>query len=120
MPSTPIRPAADPAVAAVAAELVDLFGLRACWFEPFPFDAQLPRIEPGRIVLAPPEPGIAPWAIGAGVELPVRFGDLHLGRFVLALGRPTCGVALSPEGRARALELASEVAPVVARAIAEG
>ena len=33
-------------------------------------DAQLPRIEQGRIVLPVPEPGVAPWS-DVGVELPV-------------------------------------------------
>ncbi|MGZ4115388.1 MAG: amino acid kinase family protein, partial [Actinomycetota bacterium] len=31
--------------------LIALLGLRACWYESFPFGVQLPRIEPGRVVL---------------------------------------------------------------------
>ncbi len=57
--------------------------LCACRFEPFPFEVQLPRIEPGRIVIPVEEPGIAAWSGQAGVELPVHLSGLTVGRFVL-------------------------------------
>ena len=91
------------------ARLVEMFELCACWFEAFPFDAQLPRIEPGRIVLPAAEPGVLPWSCGLGVELPVRFEGLTLGRFVLVPAFPTTGVGLSPADRKEAISLAANV-----------
>jgi hypothetical protein len=112
------RPALDRRdVATVSYALCALFDLRACWFEPFPFDAQLPRIEPGRVVLPAAEPGVAPWRLGAGVELPVRLGDVVLGRFVLVARARTCGVSFSSTGRADAIRLAERVAPAIAESI---
>jgi hypothetical protein len=104
-------------IEAAATALRSMFELRACWFEPFPFDAQLPRIEPGRIVLPGAEPGVAPWRLDAGVELPVRLGNVLLGRFVLVSATPTSGVALSPARRADAIHLAERVAPTIADSI---
>ena len=89
----------------------------ACWFEPFPFDEQLPRIETGRIVLPAEEPGVAPWQGRGGVELPVRSRGLTLGRFVLIPAEPTCGVSLPPSARARAIEIAEEFADGFARSL---
>src|SRR5437016_13149966 len=66
------RPSSESLVAATAIRLAGMFDLRACWFESFPFDAQLPRIEPGRIVLPGAEPGVEPWSCDQGVELPVH------------------------------------------------
>ena len=97
--------------------LIALFELRACWFESFPFDVQLPRIEPGRIVLPAEEPGIEPWAGQEGVELPVRHGDFTLGRFVLVPASPTSGVALSSTSRAEAIASAAAVGARIAAAI---
>ena len=88
-----------------------------CWFEPFPFDAQLPRIEPGRILLPAAEPGVAPWTFGLAVELPVRCEGLTLGRFVLVPAQPTCGVALSVEGRAEAIAWAADAGAELAAAL---
>jgi hypothetical protein len=105
---------AESLVEAVSAHLTAMFGLRACWFEPFPFDAQLPRIEPGRIVLPATEPGIAPWSCDAGVELPVRFSGLTVGRFVLIPASATVGVAFSPTERAEAIDMAEPVGAVIA------
>src|SRR6478735_10933601 len=85
--------------------LIAMFGLRACWFESFPFDVQLPRIEPGQIVLPPEEPGVASWSGEVGVELPVRYGDLTLGRYVLVPASLTCGVGLSAATRAEAISM---------------
>jgi hypothetical protein len=94
-----------------------MLGLQACWFEPFPFDAQLPRIEDGRILLPATEPGVAPWSYGLGIELPVRFGDLTVGRFVLVPEMPTTGVGFSPACRAEAISMADAVGLEVATAL---
>jgi len=100
-----------------AARLVRMFGLRACWFEPFPFDAQLPRIEPGRIVLPAAEPGVEPWSCDKGVELPVRSNGLTLGRFVLVPATPTTGVVFSHVDRAEAIAMVDPVGEVIAAAL---
>ena len=49
------------------------------------------------------EPGVAPWRLDAGVELPVRLGHVMLGRFVLVAadtderrGLPARGAAETP------------------------
>jgi len=105
---------------AVARRLRSMFGLRACWYESFPFDVQLPRIEPGRIVLPATEPGVAPWRLDNGVELPVRLGNVTLGRFVLVAATPTSGVCLPSARRAEAIDLAERVAPTIADAILAG
>ena len=94
--------------------LVQLLGLRSCAFEVFPFDVQLPRIEPGRIVLPAEEPGIETWTCNRGIELPVRHCDLTVGRFVLTPESPSVGVTLSPHARAIALDIAADVGRVVA------
>lgn len=91
-----------------------MFGLRACWFEPFPFDRQMPRIEPGRVVLPAAEPGVAPWSLDAGIELPVRRGGLTIGRFVLVPDTPATGAGFSPNARADAISIAEHVGAVVA------
>lgn len=101
----------------IAAWLVDHFDLGDCWFEPFPFDAQLPRIERGRIVLPAAEPGVAPWQFDNGVELPVRVHGLTLGRFILLPSTSTCGAKLSPHDRAEALAAVDRLAPSIAAAI---
>jgi ABC-type amino acid transport substrate-binding protein len=93
----------------VAEELAARLALRACRFEPFPFDALLPRIEPGRIVIPAAEPvarSYAEWQPAQGVELPVRYGSLILGRFVLVPNATTCGIAIPPADRATAISLA--------------
>src|SRR5438477_8710338 len=91
------------------ARLVRMFALRACRFEPFPFDAQLPRIEPGRIVLPGAEPGVEPWSCDQGVELPVHSNGLTVGRFVLVPERPTTGVGFSHVDRAEAIAIVESV-----------
>jgi hypothetical protein len=101
-------------VEATATRLAELFGLHACWFEPFPYDVQLPRIEPGRIVLPAAEPGLAPWSCDVGVELPVRFAGLTLGRFVLVPSTPTSGVAFASTARAEAISTVTQVGAVLA------
>jgi hypothetical protein len=101
---------------AVADQLVSLLGLRACWFEPFPFDDLLPRIERGRIVLPAAEPAVGPWTIDHGIELPVRCNSLPLGRFVLIPSDPTVGVALPAAARDAALRLAERFGAQLGRA----
>ena len=101
----------------LALRLRTMFDLDDCRFEPFPFDTQLPRIEPGRIVLPASEPGIESWRLDRGIELPVRAGGLLVGRFVLVPKSPTSGAALSPHERGEAIELANGIAPIVAEAM---
>ena len=107
-------PASEPVVQATAAQLVAMFELDACWYEPFPFDTQLPRLELGRIVLPADEPGVRSWAPGMGIELPVRYRDLVLGRFVLVPAGLTVGVGLPPVGRAEAISMANRVGALLA------
>src|SRR5436309_750825 len=105
-----VRTAQDAVAADVVSRIVALFDLRECRFEAFPFDVQLPRLEPGRVVLPAAEPGIGCWQGGA-VELPVRTADgLTLGRFVLVPRTATCGVAWSPQARATAIACAQAAA----------
>jgi hypothetical protein len=112
-------PATDPIVRATSAQLVAVFGLRACWYEPFPFDTQLPRIEEGRIFLSADEPGVEAWSLGEGVELPVRHSGLTLGRFVLVPepGSTTTGIGLSPTRRSEAISIATRVGTRIAAAM---
>ena len=112
-----MRTTRTPHADVVAAELTARLDLIDCWYEPFPFDRQLPRIEPGRIVLPATEPGIPSWNLGAGVELPVRVGGLTLGRFVLLPPTLTSGVALSPGDRSAAIAIAERIAPELAAAM---
>jgi hypothetical protein len=109
-------PPTEPILRATIAQLVAVFGLRACWYEPFPFDTLLPRIEDGRIILPAEEPGIEAWSLGAGVELPVRHSGLTLGRFVLVLeaGSSPAGTGLSPPRRAEAISIATRVGTLIA------
>jgi hypothetical protein len=102
-----------------ATEIAVLLDLRACWFEPFPFDTQLPRIEAGRIVLPVAEPGVAPWS-SVGVELPVVANGLNVGRFVLEPAAATVGVIFSPSARDRALAMAGRLGAPVAAALISG
>jgi hypothetical protein len=100
--------------------LIAMFGLRACWFECFPFDVQLPRIEPGRVVVPADEPGVAPWSGEAAIELPVRHRSLTLGRFVLVPALPTIGVALPSSARAEAMSMAASVGASIAAPLVAG
>jgi hypothetical protein len=104
-------------IAEATVRLIVLLGLRTCWFEPFPFDAQLPRIEPGRIVLPADEPGVASWSLGPGVELPVRHDGLTVGRFVLVSVSPTAGVGFSPSERDEAISTVVPVGALIAAAL---
>jgi hypothetical protein len=99
-----------------AGTIATLLDLRACWFEPFPFDTLLPRIEQGRIVIPAPEPGVAP-CCGLGVELPVRANGLTLGRFVLVPSVPSTGVIFAPTARDHATALAARSGSLVAAAL---
>lgn len=112
----------EPPVGGAVAEplvprLIAMFGLRACWFEPFPFDVQLPRIEPGRIVLPADEPGVPSWSFDMGVELPVRYLGLTLGRYVLVPASPTTGVEFSPGRRAEAMSMVAPLGCSIAAAM---
>jgi hypothetical protein len=113
----PMFGTAEPVVEVVSERLFEMFGLCACWFEAFPFDAQMPRIEPGRVVLPADEPGVAPWSFGGGVELPVRFDGLTLGRFVLVPVKSTTGVGFSPADRDAAISIAADAGAEIAEAI---
>jgi hypothetical protein len=113
-------PAVEPLLYAAATHLVATLGLRACRFEPFPFDGQLPRIEPGSIVVPATEPGIAPWSGESGVELPVRARGFTVGRFVLVAASPTVGVAFSPPARAAAIEMVAGLGDVAVAAMLAG
>ena len=104
----------DALIDVVAGLLTEHMALADCWFEPFPFDTQLPRIEPGRVVLPAPEPGLEPWTLDAGVELPVLYRGLTVGRFVLWPKARTTGVAFDIDTRAAAIALAASVGPAVA------
>jgi ABC-type amino acid transport substrate-binding protein len=116
---TPPDSTIDEVVARTAAEIAMMLDLRACWYEPFPFDGLLPRIEQGRILLPAAEPGVAPCST-AGVELPVRVNNLTLGRFVLIPPKPSVGVAFLPSARDRAVALAEQTGPAVAAALLSG
>ena len=105
---------ADTAIARTAERLTGMFDLVGCRFEPFPFDTQLPRIEPGRIVLPGEEPGLEPWSLDTGIELPIRFRDLTVARYVLVPRRPTAGAALSPSLRWVAIALATQLGEAIA------
>jgi hypothetical protein len=110
-------PATAAALFETATRLVALLELRACRFEAFPFDVQLPRIEPGRIVLSAAEPGIASWSGQGNVELPVRYSELTLGRFVLVPASSTTGVGFAPEHRAEAIAMVVPLGPLLAAAL---
>jgi hypothetical protein len=117
---TPRDAPVEALVARAAIEITALLDLQACWYEPFPFDTLLPRIEDGRIVLPVPEPGVAPWSDAGGVELPVRSNGLSVGRFVLQCGAATVGVRFPPSARDRAIAIAGQVGPAIATALTGG
>src|SRR5262249_17911190 len=87
--------------------LTELLALADCWFEPWPYDRQLPTLAPGRVILPADEPGTigySEWRSTDGVGLPVVQAGLEVGRFVLLPRIPSVGIAWSPELRERALE----------------
>ena len=100
-------------------ELAALLDLRACWFEVFPFDPPLPRIEAGRIALPDDEPGL-PAVSYAGIELPIQLSGLTLGRIVLLPTAQSVAEVFAPSARERAIELAAELAAPVAAALTAG
>ena len=120
--------ATDIAVETARAALSAGLDLAQCWFEQWPFDALLPRIERGRIVLPADVVGArscAAWKAEDGIELPVRIQKLQLGRFVL--GRfvlvaraATTGVAIPTSSRDRALDIAERCATALAARLTEG
>jgi hypothetical protein len=100
-------------------ELSALCDLRACWFERFPFDTALPRIEPGRILGPAEEPGV-PAVSYAGIELPVRLNGLTLGRIVLLPSAQSVRMVFTATARERAIAMAAELAAPVAAALTTG
>jgi hypothetical protein len=117
------RLATDVAVETARAALSARLDLAQCWFEQWPFDALLPRIERGRIVLPADVVGArscAAWKAEDGIELPVRVHELQLGRFVLVARAPTTGVALPISSRDRALDIAERCAIALAARLTEG
>jgi hypothetical protein len=99
--------------------LVALFDLRTCWFEPFPFDSVLPRIERGRIVAPAEEPGSPPISY-TSIELPVRMDGLTLGRIVLLPTAQSVHDLASPSARETAIAMAEDLAAPVAAALRTG
>lgn len=99
--------------AQVEAELLDCLSLRHCWYEPAPFLAELPRLEPDGSLST----RTYRWAAGGfelprqGVTIPVWARGRLLGRFVLS---PTPGVGVPIERRLVALALVDQLAVVLA------
>ena len=71
----------------------------------------------GRVILPGTEPGVERWSLDKGVELPVRFTGLTLGRFVLVPAMPTTGVGFSHVDRAEAIAMAERVGQAIAVAL---
>jgi hypothetical protein len=115
----PVGSGVEVLLAETADAIAALLDLRACWFELFPFDVLLPRVEQGRIVVPAPEPGVAPCS-SIGVELPVRVNGLTVGRFVLIPLVPSAGVIFPPTARDRATALAARSGPLLAAALMNG
>jgi hypothetical protein len=115
-PPAPERPTLEDLFAQTAGEITALLDLRACWFEPFPFDALLPRIEEGMILLPTAEPGVGPWS-DSGVELAIRTNGLTLGRLVLVPNASTVGVCFPLTARHRAMAMAGQLGPPLAAAL---
>ena len=117
------KPATDVAVETARAALSTRLDLAQCWFEQWPFDALLPRIERGRIVLPADVVGArscGAWMAEDGIELPVRIQALQVGRFVLVARAATTGVALPISSRDRALDIAERCASALAARLTEG
>jgi K+-sensing histidine kinase KdpD len=97
----------------VGAELRECLSLRDCWYEPAPFLAELPRLEPDGSLSS----RTYRWAAGGfelprdGVVIPVWVANRPVGRFVLA---PTAGVGVPIERRLVALALVDQLAVVLA------
>jgi hypothetical protein len=116
---TPRASNVDRLLAQTLRELVALFDLRACWFEAFPFDTQLPRIEPGRIMVPAKEPGSPPVSY-TSIELPVRLDDLTLGRIVLLPSAQSVRDISSLIARETAIAMAAALAAPIAAALRSG
>lgn len=97
----------------VGAELLECLSLRDCWFEPAPFLAELPRLEPDGSLSS----RTYRWAAGGfelprdGVSIPVWANGTLRGRFVLL---PTPGVGVAVEHRLVALALVDQLVVVLA------
>jgi len=97
--------------------------LVSCAFEAWPFDALLPRVERGRVVIPADEIGARSyraWVPADGIELPLRVNALQIGRFVLVARIATTGVALPATDRERALDIAEACAASLSDRFTEG
>jgi hypothetical protein len=115
--------ACDIVVETARIALFSQLDLAHCSFEAWPFDALLPRIEYGRIMLPADVVGArsyGAWKPEDGIELPVRIRGLQLGRFVLVAHTATTGVALPISSRDRALDIADRCAVALAGRLSEG
>jgi hypothetical protein len=107
----------DEVIAAIVAELTDLFHLERCFFERPPFVGSYVRIEPGGTM----DVREYHFARGGfelprlGVELPVYRGGEVVGRFVLL---PTQGVGVPREHRMVAVALSDQLGVLLGRAVA--
>jgi hypothetical protein len=113
----------DAAVETARDALCAQLDLAQCSFETWPFDALLPRIERGRIVLPADVVGArsyGAWQAEDGIELPLRIHELQLGRFVLVARKVSTGVAFPISSRDRALDIAERCATVLAARLTEG
>jgi len=100
----------------VREELVGLFPVERCWFEPPPFATKMPRLRHGRVAIPTEDPEVAmldptPSRL---VELPVFSGGVPKGRFVLEFAEPTTGIGLPCDARATALSLADQLGAALA------
>jgi hypothetical protein len=110
-------------VEATRLQLCAALDLVTCAFEAWPFDALLPRIERGRVVIPADEIGARSyrlWAPEDGIELPVRIYGVQIGRFVLVPRVATSGIALPVADRERALDIAEACAAALSDRFTEG
>lgn len=90
----------------VGAELTQLLGLEACWFERPPFVATLPVLAHGRVRVGGDDGGsVRPRRL----ELPVWGDGRQIGRFVLDLPYDTVGMLIPGDDRASAMALADRL-----------
>jgi K+-sensing histidine kinase KdpD len=102
-------------IAAVCRELTAVLRLDRCWFEPAPYEGELPAIQPSGSIDTN-EYHYTPTGFelpAGGAELVVRSGDDVIGRFVLM---PRVGVGTALDDRLVAVALADQVSVVLGRA----
>jgi len=100
----------------VRRELVGLIALERCWFERPPFEATMPRLTHGRVVMPSEDPRVmqldpTPSRL---VELRVYGNGEVQGRFVLEFREPTVGLAVPEEVRTIAVSLADQLGVALA------